>query len=148
MRGLTSRQPSVVETAERSPAGKPFGGFGSTHGARVIDSTPPVRTTSASPVSIAREPIIAASRLEPHSRFTVVPGTAVGRPASSAAIRPTLRFSSPAPFALPQTTSSIAAGSSPGARVSSDPMTPAARSSGRTPARAPLKRPNGLRTAA
>ena len=51
--------------------------------------------------------MIAASRLEPQSRLTVVPGTLDGRPASRVAIRATLRFSSPAPFALPNTTSSI-----------------------------------------
>src|SRR5690606_13393247 len=94
MRGLTRRQPRVVETAVASPAGKPPAGFGSTHGARVIDSTPPTRTRSESPASIERDPIIAASRLEPQSRLTVVPGTEVGRPASRDAIRPTLRFSS------------------------------------------------------
>ena len=47
-------------------------------GARVIDSTPPVSTISASPVSIIREPFMAASREEPHSRFIVVPGTVTG----------------------------------------------------------------------
>ena len=74
IRSLTSRQPSVVDTAVTLPAGKARDGFGSTHGARVIDSTPPVSTTSASPDSMVREPIIAASRDEPQSRFTVVAG--------------------------------------------------------------------------
>ena len=49
-----------------------------------------------------RDPIIAASRLEPQSRLTVVAGSVTGSPDSSTAIRPTLRLSSPAPFALPQ----------------------------------------------
>ena len=92
------------------PAGNARDGLGSTHGARVIDSTPPATTTSASPVSMAREAIIVASRLEPQSRFTVVAGTLTGSPASSTAIRPTLRLSSPAPLALPHTTSSIRRG--------------------------------------
>ena len=118
MRSLTSRQPSVVDTAVTLPAGNARDGFGSTHGARVIDSTPPATTTSASPDSIAREPIIAASSEEPQSRFTVVAGTDTGSPASSTAIRPTLRLSSPAWLALPQTTSPIAAGSRSGAFAS------------------------------
>ena len=66
----------------------------------------------------AREAIIAASSDEPQSRLTVVAGTETGSPASSTAIRPTLRLSSPAPLALPQTTSPIAAGSRSGAFAS------------------------------
>ena len=42
-----------------------------------------------------------ASRLDPHSRLMVVPGTSGGMPASSAAMRPTLRLSSPAWLAQP-----------------------------------------------
>ena len=69
IRSLTSRQPRVVDTAVTLPAGNPREGLGSTHGARVIDSTPPATTTSASPVSMLREPSIAASRDDPQSRF-------------------------------------------------------------------------------
>jgi hypothetical protein len=148
IRGLTSRQPSVVDTAVTLPAGNGFSGLGSTHGARVIDSTPPTTTTSASPDSTAREPIIAASRLEPQSRFTVVAGTVTGSPESSTAIRPTLRLSSPAPLALPQTTSPMSWGSRSGTVASTPRSAVAARSSGRTPARPPLNFPNGVRTAA
>ena len=143
--GFTSRQPRVVETAVRSCAGNAFDGLGSTHGARVIDSTPPASTRSASPVSMVREAIIAASRLDPQSRLTVVAGTPTPRPPSRVAIRATLRLSSPAPLALPSTTSSTSAGST-SCRASSAVSAVAARSSGRTPARAPLKRPNGVRT--
>ena len=53
MRGLTSRQPSVVECSVSSTRGKPRSGFASTHGARLIDSTPPVSTSDASPASTA-----------------------------------------------------------------------------------------------
>ena len=137
IRGFTSRQPSVVECSISSLRGKLFSGFASTHGARLIDSTPPVSTSDASPHSIARLPAIAASSDEAHRRFTVTPGIDVGSPASSTAIRATLRFSSPAPFALPKTTSSIAAGSSSGERSTIARTTCAARSSGRTPASAP-----------
>ena len=148
IRSFTSRQPSVVETAVTLPAGKARDGLGSTHGARVIDSTPPVSTTSASPDSMVREPAIAASSDEPQSRFTVTAGTDVGRPASSTAIRPTLRLSSPAPLALPQTTSAIRSGSRSGALASTPVIAVAARSSGRTSASAPPNLPNGVRVAA
>src|SRR3954470_4799358 len=82
IRRLTSRQPSVVDTAVTSPAGKAREGLGSTHGALLIDSTPPATTTCASPDSPTREAIIAASSEEPQSRLTVVAGTDTGRPAS------------------------------------------------------------------
>ena len=146
--GLTSRQPSAVETAVTSPTGNDRSGLGSTHGARVIDSTPPVSTMSASPVSIARAPTISDSRLEPQSLLTVTAGTLTGTPARRAAIRPTLRLSSPAPLALPHTMSPIAAGSRSGVRASADVTTAAPRSSVRTPESPPLNRPNGVRTAA
>src|SRR4051794_36444138 len=148
MRWLTSRHPKVVETAVTLPAGGARGGLASTHGARVIDSTPPATATSTSPVSIAREAIIAASRLDPHNRLTVVAGTPTGRPASSTAILPTLRLSSPAPLALPHTTSSTKERSSAGALSSTPDSAVAARSSGRISARAPPNRPNGVRAAA
>ena len=147
MFGLTNRQPSVVETAGRSPAGNARSGLSRTHGARVIDSVPPAITTSASPVSMVREALIAASRLDPHSRLTVEPGTDTGSPASSVAIRATLRLSSPAAFAAPKTTSSMSEGSSAGLRSATARSTVAARSSGRTGDSAPPKRPNGVRTA-
>ncbi len=79
-------QPRVVDTRVSFPAGKPIAGLGSTHGARVMDSTPPAITTCASPVATKRDAIIAASRLEPHSLLTVKPGTLTGSPASSAFI--------------------------------------------------------------
>ena len=148
IRSLTSRQPRVVETAVTLPAGYARDGLGSTHGARVIDSTPPASTTSASPASMVREPCIAASSDEPQSRFTVTAGTETGSPASSTAIRPTLRLSSPAWLAQPQTTSPMTAGSSAGALASTAGTAVAARSSGRTSASAPPNRPNGVRAAA
>ena len=51
-RGLTIRQPSVVECSVSCARGKPRSGLSSTHGARLIDSTPPTTTSEASPVSI------------------------------------------------------------------------------------------------
>ena len=67
-----------------------------TNGERVMLSTPPVSTRSASPTAIIRAPVMVASRPEAQSRLTVKPGTELGRPASSRAIRATLRLSSPA----------------------------------------------------
>jgi hypothetical protein len=70
-----------------------------------------------------------------------------GRPASSSAIRATLRLSSPAWLAQPRITSSISAGSIPD-RSTTALIASAARSSGRTAARAPAiasnRSPDGL----
>src|SRR5207245_2817057 len=63
---------------------------------------------AALPISLAT-----ACNPEPHSRFTVCPGTSTGSPARSSAMRATLRLSSPAWFAQPRMTSSIVAGSTP-----------------------------------
>ena len=72
-----------------------------TKGARVMLSTPPAITRLASPALIERAAMPMASRLDPHNRFTVFAGTSTGKPASSAAMRPTLRLSSPAWLAQP-----------------------------------------------
>ena len=87
MAGLTSRHPSVVETSSPSPAGNARAGLGTTHGALVIDSTTPARQSEASPTAIALLASITASSPDPHSRFTVTPGTPTGSPASSEAMR-------------------------------------------------------------
>jgi hypothetical protein len=135
IRGLTRRQPSAVSATSPGRAhGVP--GLVITHGARVIDSTPPATTTSAAPVWTSCAADITACRPDAHSRFTVNPGTENGNPASSTAIRATLRLSSPAWFAAPSTTSSIASSRAP-ARSTASRTTSAARSSGRTCASAP-----------
>ena len=100
--GLTIRQPRVVECSVSWPRGNGRSGLGSTHGARVIDSTPPASTSDASPTSTARLAAMTASRPDPHRRLMVAPGTLVGRPASSTAIRATSRLSSPAALASPR----------------------------------------------
>jgi hypothetical protein len=134
---LTIRHPSVVEWSVWSPVAKPRSGFSSTPGALDIDSTPPTSTHEASPHSINRLACIAASSEEPHSRLTVVPGMLVGSPARSAAIRATLRLSSPAWLASPKITSSIRPGSRSECLDNSAETACAARSSGRTSASAP-----------
>ena len=79
-----------------------------------MDSTPPAMNTSPSPAPIAWAAAFTAWSPDPHSRLTVWPATSTGRPASSAAIRATLRLSSPAWFAQPRITSSTSAGVDPG----------------------------------
>src|SRR5438105_1580472 len=75
-----------------------------------------------------------------------MPATDCGSPASSAAIRATLRLSSPAWFAHPNHTSSISSAGTPALSTAAAIAT-AARSSGRTCASAPSRRPTGVRTA-
>ena len=93
--GLMNRQPMVVSSilAVRENADSDFA---IANGARDMLSTPPAITSDASPILIARALTDTASMLDPHSRFTVAPGTSFGNPASSSAIRATLRLSSPA----------------------------------------------------
>ena len=92
--GFTKRQPMVVSSSFmlRENAASDFA---MTKGARDMLSTPPAMTSEFSPVLMARAATEMASRLEPHNRFTVEPGTVCGRPASSSAMRATLRLSSP-----------------------------------------------------
>jgi len=101
IRGLTSRQPSLV-SARSMARGNGSAERPSTNGARVIDSEPPARQTSASPAAIVRAASQTASIPDPHSRFTVAPGISTGSPASSTAIRATFLLSSPAWLAAPQ----------------------------------------------
>ncbi len=110
-----------------------------------MDSTPPASTMFISPDFMARAALIIASIPEPHSLLMVVPGTDVGKPAKSDDMRATLRLSSPAWFAHPNITSSMAAGSNCGFSLSTDLIGMAARSSGRTLESAPAYRPMGVR---
>ena len=99
-------------------------------------STPPAMNTSPWPLQIACAAALIAWRPEPHRRLTVWPGTSTGSPASSKAMRATLRLSSPAWLPQPMITSSTPFGSTP-VRSSSARMTWAASVSGRTLASAP-----------
>ena len=134
--GLTKRQPRVVSSIVRAPRSYAASGLSITNGARVIDSTPPAMNTSPSPAPIACAAVFTACSPEPHSRLTVWPATSTGSPARSAAMRATFRLSSPAWLAQPRITSSTRAGSTR-VRSTTARMTAAARSSGRTGARAP-----------
>jgi len=95
MRGLMNRHPMVVSADSGAPRGKPRSALSWTTGARVIDSTPPASSRSASPERTARDAWLTASSPEAHRRFTVTPGTSTGSSASSAPMRATLRLSRP-----------------------------------------------------
>ena len=94
------REPSRVSW--HRPPGNGLSGFGSTHGARLIDSTPP------SPRCRPRRGPLPGNRRSRHPGSTAQPVRPSSRhhacrPASRPAIRATLRLSSPAPLALPST---------------------------------------------
>ena len=134
--GLTKRQPMVVSKISacrpKASALLPM-----TKGARVMLSTPPASISSASPDLMARAAMPVASMPEPQRRFTVAPGMPSGSPASSEAMRATLRLSSPAWLAQPRMTSSSAPQLRRGWRAIRARIGTAARSSARTAARAP-----------
>src|SRR5512139_2646963 len=73
-----------------------------------------------------------AWRPEEQKRLTVTAEASTGTPARRLAMRATLRPCSPSGMAQPITTSSMSAGTTPGARRSASAMTAAASSSGRT----------------
>ncbi len=99
--GFTIRQPSAEFHICSCVVGYAFDGFNTTHGARVMLSTPQAIVMSASPTATVRDAPKIASMPLPHNRLTVAAGIVVGNPASSSAMRPTLRLSSPAPLASP-----------------------------------------------
>ena len=144
--GLIKRQPMVVSSnfmlRENAASALPI-----TNGARDIDSTPPAIASSISPLAIARKAVPMASMPEAHRRLRVTPGILSGSPASSNAMRATLRLSSPAWLAQPRKTSSTALQSTDGLRSISALIGSAARSSARTVDRPPPKRPIGVRMA-
>src|SRR6267142_986779 len=144
--GLMNRQPIVVSSSfiarEYAPSALPM-----TKGARDMLSTPPAITNSTSPLRIARAAVATASMLEPHRRFTVVPGTSFGKPDSRSAMRATFRLSSPDWFAQPKTTSSTAPQSTLAFLFIKALIGIAARSSARMAASVPPYRPIGVRMA-
>src|SRR5574337_629457 len=89
-------------------------------------------TTTAMPWPTPMHIVPSASRLEPHSRSTVLPGTSCGSPASSARMRATLRLSSPAWLAQSKITQVSAPQSTPGLRAIGERSAIAPRSSVRT----------------
>ena len=148
MSGLTIRQPSVVEYIVALPAGNGRSDFGSTYGARVIDSTPPATMIEASPTAIVRAAPTTASRpggAEPVDRRAGhrgrQPGEQRRHPGDVAVVLAGLVGGAEA---APRRSGP---GRATGCRSSSALITTAPRSSGRTFASAPPSLPTGVRTA-
>ena len=115
----------------------------------LIDSVPPAIITSASPTRMRSAAIATALTPDEQKRLMVTPPTVFGRPASSTAMRATLRPCSPSGIAQPMIASSIAAGSSDGTCSSAPWITATSRSSGRTFLNVPRGAlPIGVRVAA
>ncbi len=100
-------------------------------GTMLMLSTPAAIITSASPTRMRSAAMATADRPEAQKRFTVMPPTLVGRPASTALMRATFRPCWASGMAQPQMMSSMAAGSSPGTWASAAFSVVASRSSGR-----------------
>lgn len=118
-------------------------------GTRDIDSTPPASTRFSQPLRTLAAARLTASRPEADNRLICTPVTVSGSPAASAAVLARSPPWSPTGVTTPRTTSSIAAGSRPGWRRRSSPMSPTTREIGLMPCRAPesLPLPLGVRTA-
>src|SRR5437016_2950783 len=82
------------------------------YGARLIDSMPPARTTSAEHARIMSDANITACSPEPHTLLTVTAPTRSGRPADNAAWRAGF-CPRPAEITFPMMTSSMSAGTRP-----------------------------------
>ena len=90
----------------RAPPSEPIG-------TRDIDSTPAAMTMSFWPVMTSIAALLKACRPEAHIRFTLVPGTVSGKPATRGAIRPMLRPCSSIWVTQPMTTSSTSFAATP-----------------------------------
>ena len=115
-------------------------------GTRDITSTPPPIATSTTPDEMRFAAKWIACWPEPHWRSTVVPGTSIGKPASSTTLRPMFAACSPTCETLPNTTSPTSAGSTP-ARVTTSRSTFAPSVTGCVPESMPSRRPMAVRTA-
>ena len=100
-------------------------------GTRLIDSAPPAIITSASPTRIRSAAICTAESPDAQKRFTVMPPTECGRPASATAIRAMFMPCSASGKEQPTMASSIAFGSSVGTWRSALWMASTSRSSER-----------------
>jgi hypothetical protein len=112
----------------------------------LIFCTPPATTRSAVPLMTAWAAKCTLCCEEPHCRSIVTPGTDSGKPAASAQVLAMSPACDPIASMQPKMTSSMAAGSKSPRSVSVR-MTWAPRSAGWVPAKPPLRRPTGLRTA-
>ena len=107
-------------------------------------STPPAITTSAAPLCTIIDAVTMACRPPPQRRSSCMPGTDTGRPACSAAQRPTQGTSLLA-YDWAMTTSSMRAGSMPLLSTTARTVVAASSSTG-TGRRLPPKVPTGVRT--
>lgn len=71
MHGFTIRHPRVVECRVSLARGSPVWGLSTTHGDRLIDSTPPAMHSDASPAAIAWLALNTACNPDPQRRLTV-----------------------------------------------------------------------------
>ena len=117
-------------------------------GIRLIDSVPPATMAVAEPLLMRSAAKAIAWRPEEQKRLIVTAALSTGMPARKLAMRATFMPCSASGIAQPRMTSSISAGSSPGARRSASPMATAASSSGRVVRSVPPGAlPPGVRTA-
>src|SRR5476649_2164298 len=117
-------------------------------GTRLIDSVPPGTITDAEPHMMRSAAYAIACRPEEQKRFTVTADALTGIPARKLAMRATFIPCSASGIAQPRITSSISAGSMPGARFSASAIAIAPSSSGRVPRSVPPGAlPEAVRTA-
>src|SRR5919201_2157139 len=115
----------------------------------VIDSTPAAMSATPSPERMAWNAIRIVWRLDAQKRFTVVPGTVSGSPASRAARRARFMPCRSCGKPQPTITSTTSSRGSSGTCLSAASIANATRSSGRASTSEPLRaRPIGVRVAA
>ena len=118
-------------------------------GTMLMLSVPPASTRSALPRRIWSAARATACRPEEQNRLMVCAATVSGRPASSTPMRATFIPCSPSGMAQPITASSMRLTSMPGAWATTDRITWASMSSGRTLRNMPRGAlPTGVRVAA
>jgi hypothetical protein len=113
---------------------------------RVIISTPHARTRSSMPAPTRPAASDVACCEEPHWLSTVVAATSIGKPCEIHAVRAMLKACSLTCDTQPPMICPISLGSTP-ARSTAALCTAPSRSAGWSPARPPLRRPMGERTA-
>jgi hypothetical protein len=115
-------------------------------GTWLITSTPQATATSTTPDATSEVAKLVACWEDPHWLSTVVAAAEMGRPASSQAVRATLKACMPTWLTQPPTTCSTSLGSMPERSISSF-CTAASRFAECMVERPPLRRPMGERTA-
>ena len=129
----------MVTSPYLKPAREPI----SRCGARVIDSMPPATTILNSPARISWSASAMASSPDRHTLLIVMAGTSIGMPAGTAACRAGI-CPTPACSTWPMITYSTSDPVRPARSMAPRMATPPS-SAAETEARAPLKRPIGVR---